>query len=867
MKAPRRTGILRQPVGGLAGVLVAALVQAGAAGADPYGGLETVAIQDEHLRLVVVPQVGGRIAELVERKTGVNHLLRDAAAFQAYRELDIGEGHLLLAGGLFDVVSDTGRGGYPGRFQCAPYQARVEERSGGPAVVVSCRRGAVEVTRRMSLLGRRGGLRIDVTYRNVSDRPITSGVNLRAEFPSGRQSELVAVPARSGRIGLFGRCAGLGRLAVAGGWVLLDRGPGGRLLLLFDADEVEFVRGFSGRGMYALTIQQTRRAIPPGRSVSLAVEVRLPADAEAAAGMARGAATGGTPEGRSSAAAALKLLLDNMEVVRRHPTGLSVLAPWGLVAEPKVAYRRSRPWARERTEYAAGDPVRLVARCTPFAKPGMPAPKGLALSARLRLPTGEALQAARPIPMDGEAAAEFPADRITAAGPFVCEWSIAAADRRLATGRCRIRYHHRGDPRIGRLLGEAKRLLGDLGRRDDLAGSAKRGVAWIVKRIEYAENLHETGDFRYRPFCHGRALDDCFGASSTAIYLLEDAIRCAKAVLAGRAAAAELPPGGHVFAYDLAEHGAKLVAFDDADFRRKLARFADKVDALARRPEAAKDIGWYRMLHLLGRRALEGGIRADDGDAPAARASMHRWLDDVLARIEKWPQDGWRKGKFRFPYEGMLGLYTKRLERYRGYSAYVPSSYDGTSARPVLVDPNSYGNLLPAEAPPSDPDPASLLGAVEAHGYLLLWPGHTNTYSRSGNPEDVRRVIADASRFLKMDRRRFYCAGGSLNADATGYLANSMPDTWAAVAPYSQGLAVWQRAAARIPRVNFQAGREVEAFIKGVRKYRAAGLYDPKIHLGGLYPGVGHCGMNRDMWPFVFDFFARHVRAQKGAPP
>jgi len=61
-------------------------------------------------------------------------------------------------------------------------------------------------------------------------------------------------------------------------------------------------------------------------------------------------------------------------------------------------------------------------------------------------------------------------------------------------------------------------------------------------------------------------------------------------------------------------------------------------------------------------------------------------------------------------------------------------------------------------------------------------------------------------------------------------------------------------------KVTFQAGSENRLFVKGIRQCREWGVYDPKTHLGGLYPGAGHCGMNRDMWQFVFEFFARHSK-------
>jgi len=816
---------------------------------DPYAGLKTAAVDDGRLRLVVLPEIGGRIVELRSKQTGANHLLLDPAALKLYRQMGIGEGFLIMAGGLFDVVVDNGRRGYPGSFQCAPYDVRV----GKDAITVTCRRGAVEVTRRMTL---GEGATIEVTYRNVSKAAIETGVGLRAEFRIGKDRwPLVAVPIKGGRLGLYDACGGMGRVEPGAGWVVADPGAGEKLLILFDPAEVELIRGYRGSRwratICALTLLQKQRPLPPGKSVTLKVRLCPFSQAADAVKLA----------GAAASSHSLKLVLDNLSAVgKRYPRGQNALRPWGLVGEPRLVYSRTRPWARAATEYRAGDDVRLALNSVAFTK----SPPAVEAAGALHLSDGRTVAAKARLAPGGGAWLVFPALEIGAvSGPFTARYTLTAGGEQLLAGAHTVRYHHRGDPRVPRLRAKAGRLASQIRGQGGRLKHAKLALPWIDKRIEYAVNLQETGDYRYRPFCHGKELDDAYGSTTEAIHLLRDAIGCAETVLAGRDPAAEVKPGGHIFCYDLARYGAKVVPFKDAGFERKLGAFKAKVDALAKRPKASKDIGWYMALYLLGRRALDHGIRADDGDAAAAARRMNAWLDDVLARIDKWPDDGWKRGKFRFPFGGLIKFYTDNIERHRGYSVYVPSAYDGKAARPVLVDPNSYGSLLSPGAAwtvPSGPDPVTRLGAAETFGYFLLGPGHTNTYSRSGNPEDVRRVIADATTFLKMDRSRFYCTGGSLNADATGNLGNSMLDTWAAVAPYSQGAQLWTRKTAKLPRVTFQAGSENRLFVKGIKQYREWGVYDPGIHLGGLYPGAGHCGMSRDMWQFVFEFFARHTK-------
>ena len=710
----------------------------------------------------------------------------------------------------------------------------------------------------MTLAADAARLTVEIGYRNVSDAPIRAGVTVRTELTGrlGRNAPRVILPVEPRRLGLFPRCKGLRRARPAAGWILNAPAAGERLLFRYDLPQVQFVRGFTANAyaerMYAVSLEQNQRKLAPAESVSLTLLLDV---------------LGADVDPDSLEIADLAAVLRNLPALRKHPGGLSAYAPWGVVSLPQVLYKRTRPWARAATEYRAGDDVRLRSTFTAFTGPNAPAPKPVRVLAKLetRKPNGT-LEAHAAIPPSGSTDLVFAAAKIgPVAGPYRCETTVEAGGERRKPRVLRIRYHHRGDTRIPRGIQLVRSHIAALRKRRTEA-NVRRVLPWIEKRLEYAENLHEIGDYRYRPFCHGQAREEAYGSSSEALALLDDALKTTRQ-LRDPSERQPIPPGGHVFCYDLARYGAKFTPFPGDLFAEKLAKFKTQVEKLEANPDAAKDVGWYKALYLLARRALDDGIRADDGDAPAAVLRMHEWIDDCLKRIAKWPDDGYRQGKFRFPYGGRIDFYTKHVERYRGYSVYLPACYDGQTALPVLVDPNSYGGLMPAWTAPADPDPVTLDGATELYGYIRIFPGHTNTYSRSGNPEDVRRVLDDAATFLKIDRDRIYCAGGSLNADATGNLGNSMLETWAAVAPFSQGAQLWTKKTARLPRVTFQAGGEAAVFIKGVRKYQEWGVYDPAIHRGGHYPGVSHCRMSHDMWQFVFEFFARHKRRPATTQP
>jgi len=112
-----------------------------------------------------------------------------------------------------------------------------------------------------------------------------------------------------------------------------------------------------------------------------------------------------------------------------------------------------------------------------------------------------------------------------------------------------------------------------------------------------------------------------------------------------------------------------------------------------------------------------------------------------------------------------------------------------------------------------------------------------------------------------IDPKRMYCTGGSLGADCTGNLAKDMPEVWAAVFAFSQGGPLFSRRNRRLPFISAQAyNYELSVLRRSARRFRQGGYYDPAIHHLMCYPGVGHCGMSRDIWPFVLDFFDRHRR-------
>jgi predicted esterase len=121
------------------------------------------------------------------------------------------------------------------------------------------------------------------------------------------------------------------------------------------------------------------------------------------------------------------------------------------------------------------------------------------------------------------------------------------------------------------------------------------------------------------------------------------------------------------------------------------------------------------------------------------------------------------------------------------YRLFVPSSYDGKKATPLIVllhgmggDENSmfdlYGN-------------GAFEMLAEKHGYLVVCPKGRGPASMYMGPaeQDVLDVLADVRRAYRVDPNRIYLAGHSMGAYGTWSIAIHHPELFAALAPISGG--------------------------------------------------------------------------------
>jgi predicted esterase len=122
------------------------------------------------------------------------------------------------------------------------------------------------------------------------------------------------------------------------------------------------------------------------------------------------------------------------------------------------------------------------------------------------------------------------------------------------------------------------------------------------------------------------------------------------------------------------------------------------------------------------------------------------------------------------------------------YRIYVPSTYDGSRALPLVValhgalgDEQSYFSGIY--------DPAIIKGEAERRGYIIATPKWLGRFGGNGGAgeEDVMRVIKEIQSNYNTDPARIYLTGHSMGGFGAWQLAFDHPEVFAAMAPVSGG--------------------------------------------------------------------------------
>jgi poly(3-hydroxybutyrate) depolymerase len=212
------------------------------------------------------------------------------------------------------------------------------------------------------------------------------------------------------------------------------------------------------------------------------------------------------------------------------------------------------------------------------------------------------------------------------------------------------------------------------------------------------------------------------------------------------------------------------------------------------------------------------------------------------------------------------------------YRMYVPRSYDGSRAFPLIValhglggTENSFFDSYDKAFPP----------LAEQHGYIVAAPlGYrvdgsygwgvgeppadpANRRLQERSEADVMEVLKVVRQQYRIDESRIYLMGHSMGAIGTWKIAPKYPDIWAAIATISgQGQPDTLARIKQIPEYVVHGDNDPTVNVEGSRrmvaKARELGIEVTYVEV----PGGTHGSVVAPSFPGIFDFFdAHHKRA------
>ena len=213
------------------------------------------------------------------------------------------------------------------------------------------------------------------------------------------------------------------------------------------------------------------------------------------------------------------------------------------------------------------------------------------------------------------------------------------------------------------------------------------------------------------------------------------------------------------------------------------------------------------------------------------------------------------------------------------YRMYVPTSYNGTRAYPLIIALHGLGGTEDSFFEGYD---RKFPGLAEQHGYIVAAPlGYRvdGGYGWGiGNPpadattrrlqdlseQDVMRVLELVRKQYKIDDSRIYLTGHSLGAIGTWKMAPKYPDIWAAIAPFSgSGVPATLERIKAIPEFVVHGDADPTVNVRGSRtmvaKMKEIGIDVTYIEV----PGGNHGSVVAPNFDGLFKFFDAHRKPAK----
>jgi poly(3-hydroxybutyrate) depolymerase len=215
------------------------------------------------------------------------------------------------------------------------------------------------------------------------------------------------------------------------------------------------------------------------------------------------------------------------------------------------------------------------------------------------------------------------------------------------------------------------------------------------------------------------------------------------------------------------------------------------------------------------------------------------------------------------------------------YHVFVPSTYKGTSAFPLIVALHGLGGT---EDSFFDGYDKQLPALAESHGYIVAAPLGYRVDGSYGwglgtapsdpatrrtqdlSEQDVMQVLLRVRRTYKIDDNRIYLLGHSMGAIGTWKIAPKYPDIWAAIAPFSgAGVPATLERIRTVPEIIVHGDADPTVNVSGSRnmvaKLKELGVEHKYIEV----PGGVHSDVVAPNLKAVIEFFDTHKKTAKSS--
>jgi poly(3-hydroxybutyrate) depolymerase len=284
-------------------------------------------------------------------------------------------------------------------------------------------------------------------------------------------------------------------------------------------------------------------------------------------------------------------------------------------------------------------------------------------------------------------------------------------------------------------------------------------------------------------------------------------------------------------------------------------------DEAARAPEAVKADVAYPLDYI--RKVNLGLVDRGAFDVAKEIATAEETL--AAAQGGKDPFAG-RNGDFKRHY------YLKTAGEIMPYRLYIPPSYDGARAYPMVLALHGLGGSEDSMFGPN----YRALPEAEKRGYILVAPlgfridggyggrGGAPTRNQQLSEQDVMEVLRMLRERYKIDENRIYLLGHSMGAIGTWLLGPKYPELWAALAPIAgAGDPASVEKTRDIPEIVVHGDADNVVPVNSSRVMVAA---MKKLGAEVKYievPGGGHGDVAAPNMSAIFDFFDSHRKAVK----